>query len=25
MQNIDRYGQGTARFMAAAIEIYCRK
>jgi len=25
MQNIDRYGQGTARFMAAAIEIYCQK
>ncbi len=24
-QNIDRYGQGTALFMATAIEIYCQK
>ena len=24
-QNIDRFGEGTALFMATAIEIYCRK
>lgn len=24
-ENIDRYGKGTAEFMAKAIEIYCRK
>jgi len=24
-QNIDRYGQGTALFMATAIEIFCQK
>ena len=24
-QNIDRYGQGTAFFMATAIEIFCQK
>ena len=24
-KNIDKYGEGTAEFVSAAIEVYCRK